>query len=129
MLNQKQENFQENASTKQDEINNFLRKKNEQVEGKKSAAEGGRFFFDPFFNQNRIKMKKIQLFCPKRRIKPKFFKKKKQLQTMVIDRKKYTHPEHPILAILVNFQHKKITYALGGKLKKKIGRRRRPKNF
>ena len=66
MLKQKQENFQENASKKQDEIDCFLRKKkNEQIEGGKSAAEGGRFFFDPFFDQNRRKIKILRNFAPK----------------------------------------------------------------
>ena len=61
MLNQKQENFQENASKKQDEIDFFFtKKKMSKSKGKNrknKQIEGGRtFFFRPFFQPKQEKI-------------------------------------------------------------------------
>ena len=106
MLNQKQENFQENASKKQDEIENFWRKKNEQIEGKKSAAEGGRIFFEPFFNQNRRKLDFFRVFAQKAGPNPKKSKKKAGSNPKN-PKKKHKQTEIRILAILVKHLQKK----------------------
>ena len=41
-------------------------KKNEQIEGKKSAAEGGRIFFWPFFQPKQEKIGFFPGFLPKK---------------------------------------------------------------
>ena len=71
-----QEYFVQIAKKKHDETEFFLLKNRSKSEVKKSAAEGGRKILDPFFSQNRRKMKKFRLFCPKSRIKSKKNKKK-----------------------------------------------------
>ena len=70
----------------------FLTKKNEQIEGGKLAAEGGRKFFGPLFKPKQEKNESFSGFVPQKQNQMKINLKKSRLKSKKIQKKSTSKP-------------------------------------